>query len=63
MISPVMTDTKALTSTAPALTSFAYFTFILKSCETVSQRASIALLIVSEIKTIEITKLIAIHSK
>ena len=61
-ISPVITETNALTNTAPALTSFAYLMFTLYSRDTVSHRASIALFIVSETNTTEMTKLIAIQS-
>ena len=60
---PVITERRELTNTAPALTSLAYFTLILKSWVTVSHKASIALFIVSDIRTMEITKLKAIHSK
>jgi len=62
IINPVIIETKALTKTAPALTSLAYLIFTLYSTETVSHNASIALLIVSDIKTIDITKLNAIQS-
>lgn len=62
MIRPSITDSMALTSTAPALTSLAYLIFTLYSCDTVSHTTSITLLKASDINTSVIKNPTAIQS-
>ena len=63
IITPNMIESIALSSTAPALTSLAYFIFTLYSCDTVSHTASITLLNASEINTNAIKNPTAIQSE
>ena len=61
IINPRATDSIALTRTAPALTSLAYFMFNLYSFDIVSHTASITLLKASEINTKAIRNATAIQ--